>query len=563
MSLDVPTVPQSVAAGPAHAPAGDAHPALLPEAEPLAAQAWLCRELSRLAAPAKSGHAALRAMLVLDPHAHRVGKRLRTAYAEGGVDLRAFDPRFLISARLLSRSFAQAYERLLAHLQVQEGETVRGNRVIVTVQLFRHRQSELLLRLLRYKRHSAEQWRQLYAAYKFAQAHGFENDPLPPIGERDPRGERSIHHHFIELLLLGAMDTGALSPRELLWASEWLADWSRLLKLEPITAKEAARRIDQGFAVDLGGMDGLVRLEAGTAADLFLDTTALMTSIDDEIADLNQSVDDEPAPPSAARDAAIALLSKLRILFSPQPVQFTRRGERVFVSTAVQSMCGLKHVVRIVREETQRRSAPRAPRTRDAITISPAGGSAESFPGTVFHAATPAPLTISSPTIRSPGTWQARDWSDSGCRLRGRAADLNEVIPGSLIIIREHQDAAWTVALVRRLRRLMVDHVEISLEFIGRKPRYVKLLAAQEALPPASPDELPPKRKAFGAIYLPLSEKRPTLPIKTLVVPVAAYEPGRIVTLLASEARYWLRFNKALEHHADFVWTTFTLTAKD
>jgi hypothetical protein len=561
MPLDAPTLPQPVAAVPPSGTVSDTFPALLPEADPLAAQALLCRELSRLAAPVQSGHAALRAMLVLDPHAHRVGKRLRTAYAEGDARSRAFDPRYLISARLLSRSFAQAYERLLAHLQQVGVESSRSNLLVVTVQLFRHRQSELLLRLLRYKRHSAEQWRQLYTAYRFAQEHGFENDPLPPLGERDARGERSIHHHFVELLLLGAMDTGALSPRELLWASEWLPDWSRMLKLEPVDATKALSRIDQGFGVDLSGMDGLARLEAGVAADLFLDTTALMSTIDDEIADLNQSGDDEPARPSAARDAAIALLSKLRILYSPEPVQFTRRGERVFVSTSVQSMCGLKHVVRIIREEAQSRGGNTRPRSRDAITISPGGGAADSFPGTVFHAAAPAPLTISSPTIRAPGAWQARDWSDSGCRLRGRASDLNEVIPGSLMTIREHQDAPWTVALVRRLRRLMVDHVEISLEFIGRKPRYVKLLMASDSLPVA-PSDAPPKRKAFGAIYLPLSEKRPTLPIKTLVVPVAAYEPGRTVTLLASEARYWLRFNKALEHHADFVWTTFTLTAK-
>ena len=179
MSLDVPTIPQSVAAGPTPAAAVDAVPALLPEAEPLAAQAWLCRELSRLAAPAQTGHAALRAMLVLDPHAHRVGKRLRTAYAEGGTNLRPFDPRFLISARLLSRSFAQAYERLLAHLQVLGGETARTNLVIVTVQLFRHRQSELLLRLLRYKRHSAEQWRRppLLRGVGIEQRRGGEENP--------------------------------------------------------------------------------------------------------------------------------------------------------------------------------------------------------------------------------------------------------------------------------------------------------------------------------------------------------------------------------------------------
>ena len=107
----------------------------------------------------------------------------------------------------------------------------------------------------------------------------------------------------------------------------------------------------------------------------------------------------------------------------------------------------------------------------------------------------------------------------------------------------------------------MVDHVEISLEFIGRKPRFVKLIAARSPTPSAGDDENG-KRKTFGALYLPLSEKRPTLPIKTMLVPIAAFDEGRVMTLMSSEARYSLRFNKALEHHADFVWTTFTLLAR-
>ena len=277
---------------------------------------------------------------------------------------------------------------------------------------------------------------------------------------------------------------------------------------------------------------------------------------------LNRSVDDDPAEPSAARQASIALLSKLRILYSPDPVEFTRRGERISIAASVQTMCGLVHIVRTVREEAQSRGRGVANPTSPlaALTVSPNSGYADSFPGTVFHAASPAPLTISTTTVRAPGTWQARDWSDSGCRLRGRAADLNDVIPGSLMTIREAHDVAWTVAIVRRLRRLMVDHVEISLEFIGRKPRYVKLVPPSHALPTG--DAANGKRRPFGAIYLPLSEKRPTLPIKTLVVPVEAFDEGQLVTLLSSEARYSMRFNKALEHHAGFVWTTFTLLAR-
>jgi hypothetical protein len=564
MSLAAPATPHDLAAGPAKGAAEDAFRALLPGADPLAAQTLLCKELSRLSGPAQTTDAVLRAVLALDAHAHHVAKRLLTAYAEGEADARPFDARFLISARLLSRSFAQAYERLFAHLQSPAAGAWRQDVVTVIVQLFRHRQAELLLRLLRYKRDSSEQWRQLYGAYRFAQANALENEPVASIDDlRHTRG-RSTQQHLIEMLLISAMNTGQLSPRELVWASNWLSGWSTLLTLQEVDADDAARLGDHGFAVDLDGSEGLIRLQPGQGAHLHLDTSALMTRIDAEIVELNRSADDEPVESSAGRAAAIALLTKLRILYSPEPVQFTRRGERVTIAASVHTLCGLGRIARTVREEAQSRSGGPSTRTRprDPITISPGSSYADSFPGTVFHAASAAPVSISASTIRPPGTWQARDWSDSGCRLRGRAADLNEVIPGALMTIREGQDAPWTVAIVRRLRRLMVDHVEISLEFIGRKPRYVKLVGAAEEPAAGSTDEPKPKRKTFSAIYLPLSEKRPTLPIKTLIVPVAAFEEGQLVTLVSSEARYTMRFNKALEHHADFVWTTFSLLAR-
>ena len=563
MSLGAPEVPNTLAPVPANGTAEEAFRAPPPDADPLAAQSLLCKELSRLAAPSQSGEAALRAVLILDPHALRVGKRLLTAYAEGADQSRAFDARYLISARLLSRSFAQAYERLLAHLETPAGETWRRSVVTVLVQLFRHRQSELLLRLLRYKRDSSEQWRQLHTAYRFAQSHALDDHAPSPAGDGEVAGERTVQHHFIELLLVGVMNTGQLAPRELVWASSWLADWSTLLTLQPVHA-DAPQRGNAGFVVDLDGNEGLTRAEAGVRADLRLDTTPLIARIDEEIAALNAPREDGTLDPSSGRDAAIALLAKLRVLFSPDPVQFTRRGDRTALSATVQSTCGLRQTVRAVREEAHRRAGAltTSARQREDITISPNSGYGDSFPGTVFHAgASQAPLTISSPTVRSPGTWQAKDWSDSGCRLRGRAADLNDVIPGSLLCIRQHDDAPWIVSIVRRLRRLMVDHVEVSLEFIGRNPRFVKLIAARDG-PPLPGDEADARRRTFGALYLPLSERRPTLPIKTMLVPVAAFEEGRVMTLMSSEARYALRFNKALEHHADFVWTTFALMAR-
>ena len=101
-----------------------------------------------------------------------------------------------------------------------------------------------------------------------------------------------------------------------------------------------------------------------------------------------------------------------------------------------------------------------------------------------------------------PQTWQVKDRSDSGCRMRGQIENLNRVIPGSLIAIRDSATAPWIVSVVRRFRRLMVDHVEIGVEYLGRKPRYVKLVAdidpngATNAVPDDSVEMF---RRAFPA----------------------------------------------------------------
>lgn len=541
-----------------------ADPASTPLAheDPLATQSRLCRDLARLGIPRDWNENDLRAVLVLDQHAHVTTRRLLTAYVEGNAQQNLFDARYLISARLLSRSFAQAHERLLAPMQERAADRWRKGGVTLLVQLFRHREAELLLRLLRYKRHGSEQWRQLHDAYRMAQTRSLAHEPAYSVADHESETERTLHRQFIDLLLLGALSTGQFSPRELLWASDWIAGWSGGLRLQPFDAADASRRGATGFVVDLAGSEGLKRSRLGVQGDLHLDTAPLIATIDREIAALSGSAADDPGEaPSTGHDASIALLSKLRILFSPKPVHITRRGDRKHIAMAVQSVSALRYIVQVVREEEKNRAREfaKASGRAEGITITqPSRGAHAGSPTSVFHARSAAPLTISAETVTAPKAWQVRDWSDSGCRLRGRAADLNEVIPGSLISLRENPDADWTIAIVRRLRRLMVDHVEMSLEFIGRKPRFVKLIDGPWPVPIAM-DAAGFRPRSFGALYLPISERRPTLPIKTLVVPVHTFSVGRVVSILSSSGTYSLRFNKPLEQHADFVWTTFSL----
>ncbi len=536
----------------------------LPRQDPIEAQRLLCEAVSRLVSSRAPDERQLSALLTFDQHAHPISKRLLILYADGDAQLRSLDRQFFIAAQRLSRSFAQACEHFLAHIENSADKSWHARACTVLVQLFRHRQVELLLRLFRYKKRNSELWRQLHAAYQSARAQGLASDCLP----RSPAEDRSapeptVEQQFIQILLLGVMSTGQFSPRELLWAGHWIARWRVLLTLQSIEADGRTRGERNGFVVDLRGAEGPRRFSSGETGDLLhLDTAPLVAAIDETIAALDDAPTPSHSPIPTEKDPQVALLSRLRTLFAPVAVHIERRGERKPVAYSVQAISGLPHIVQMLREETQRKkkqNATSAAQLED-ITILPTGGHTR-MSTSVLGTGGLGSFSIATTFGARPQVWQVKDHSDSGCRMRGQTSDLNGLIPGSLIAFRESENAQWTVGVIRRLRRLMVDYVEISVEHIGQRPRYVKMVTG-DPLAPLVNDVPNNNQKCFGALYVPASEKHPTMPIQTLLVPATAFNAGAAITLLSSKATYTLRLNKPLERQAGFVWTSFAVVDK-
>jgi len=107
----------------------------------------------------------------------------------------------------------------------------------------------------------------------------------------------------------------------------------------------------------------------------------------------------------------------------------------------------------------------------------------------------------------------------------------------------------------------MVDHVEIGVEHIGRSPRFVKLVTEWPGVPPGVELADIPQR-CFAALYLPPSERQPTMPINTLLLPACDFKADSTITLLSSDATYTLRLNEPIQHHFEFIWTSFTVVDK-
>src|SRR5437764_9326640 len=118
-----------------------------------------------------------------------------------------------------------------------------------------------------------------------------------------------------------------------------------------------------------------------------------------------------------------------------------------------------------------------------------------------------------------------------GCLIRGQTLDTQQSLPGSLMALRD-KDAAWTVAVVRRLSKVGGALVELGVEYIGRNPQRVVMLSG------GAGNE---KRDKFVALYLPESDAYPQIPIKTLIVPAQEYAPARVLTMVSTASETAIR----------------------
>ena len=520
----------------------------MPPQDPIAAQKILCETLALLGREDVSDPMQLQALIALDAHARLVCDRLLARYVDGDAQLRLLDRKVMVAAMRLCQSMALAFEYFLGACGRTEGEPASACSAVI-VHLFYHRQVEFLLRFFRFKKRNAEQWLALHETYRFALERGLHRQPVRMTGGAS--ATRTPEQQYIQILLLEVMNGGQFSPREALWAYHWFARWCTGLGLDPSPPSRVGGTEATGFEINLSGSEGPARpAAAATGHCLYFDPATLQQRIDDELAALTA------ADPAAARRPALegqrALLIKLRVLFASRQTRAVRRGERESEGLTVQTVVGLPAIVRVLREAVPTR--PESVRPSGALNEA----TIDAMDAPTRTPALTAWGTGDFGSNDAPQSWQIKDRSDSGCRMRGKTADLNRVIPGSLIACRASGNAPWSIGTVRRLRRLMVDHVEIGVEYIGSNPRFVKMVADHHL--DASVDGLlAAGLKCFGALYMPPSERFPVMPIKTLLLPAREFRADGRMTLLASNAVYALRLNEPIQRQFEFVWTSFTI----
>lgn len=517
--------------------------------EPMTAVRSICDALAQSVGRRPPHCDRLRALFTFDRHSQLLLERLLLRFAAVSADLPLVERQVRHAVFELSRAYAQGYSHYLRHIRDKRPgkEWIDGIPAIL-VRLFYHRQIELLLHLFRYEPWPRGRWRELHDAYRWGR-----RERAPAIVTAGSNGERqssiSPETMYTRVLLTQLLDSGQFLAPELAAARKWIGRWSRLVSLRAWTRDGSSTT---GFIVDISGADGLKRPPAGHPGEwLWLDSTPIALAIDEDLAAAEGST-----PTSRARRQA--LLSRLKVVYAPRATRIERRGERDAAAlTSVQATIGgLASIFSMLRNES-RRAAGTVPApvgaAYESLTVSDTrehSGAPAVAGGSFEDSLSPFPVTASFGVPQL--SWQVRDRSRSGSRLRGRVSNPRRTVPGSLTAFRDDEHTPWTLAVVRRLKRLPGSNVEIGVEHLGRNPQPVVLLALQLSAAGA-------KRERFPALYLRGGAFPVNSLVKTLVLPATQFEPGRLLAMIATGKEVHIRLKESIEHQTDFVWALFEL----
>ena len=527
----------------------------LPKNDPVAAQKAMCEALAAPVARSDLDADRLCALLALDQRAHAVVEALLTADTASDAD-QSSEALPWQSAFDLCWSFGRAYGPFLR--SACDGRASQGWRKYepqLLLRLFRHRRLELLLRPFIDERSTLFGWKELHAAYRFAQSRGLLHDELPIQRSGSPlAGETTLEREYILVLMQDLVNGGHFPPRDALWIAERVQHWCREAALEPVESQSARHR----FVVDPHGDAGLARSEREPAStSLHFDVEPLLRSIREDVATPHDAPDrpSESASPGHARK--LALLSKLETLCAPERPVIARRGAREPTAVPVEVVVGISRIMRMLRRAPDEVGAgvPCSAPSGDDVTIAGFGATIEgSTSGQIAGMGT---QSSASGAGTAPGLLTMADRSDSGCRLHGPALAATRTQPGALIAFRADPASPWTLAIARRVRkRLAGKRIEIGAEYLGKGPRLVVVVQdANAATSERSGGSLP----RFGALYLSESTEYPVLPMKTLILPARGIAPGARLSVRSRMAIHTIQLKEPLEEQADFIWSPFEL----
>ena len=522
----------------------------LPSNDPLVAQRSIVAELRAVAErSARRGPSTLEAVFCVDAYANGLARTLTAQYVQHVGRSTKIGDQLWQALFELAQGFQECYAAFARDLGDQPpGGKWRALLPGLIGRQIAYLRQDAKLRLYRCERWDAAKWTGLFGIFMRGCGYRFEREPLrlTPMG-----GPTTIEREFLMTLLLHLANPGNLTPNEVEWIAEQLDAWCQPLRLTVTPSSSTT------FYVDLAGSTGLRRRSLAPLEGrvLFVDLRPLHALLVQNRTVLEQAVRNEPRSESTSRHREqFGLFNKLASRIDPEYRPLARRGERKLESGPVDAVVGFPSICTYLRRDDAVAIAPIGTGRSfgNAMEIAVFGRAREPSPGL-------RPGSGQPPASTAPGgTWEMKDISASGFRLNAPMGAASELKLNTLVAIRRHDQEAWVLGIIRRMRRLSAQEAEIGLQLIANSLATADLCEQRKVreseysvngkIPAATGPE-------FQGLFLSFNQREGEPPVQSLIVPAVEYHASRYYTLRTGGSPRTIRYGRVLERHADWAWT--------
>lgn len=526
--------------------------ATLPD-DPLTIHGEVLGELGRIAEQAaRRTPQRLEAVFFLDQHCAAIRKSLTVQYIEHASRSSKIEHQLWSALFDLTQAFLFAYYAFAREVS-HHAQSPKWQQLLpeLLCRQIVHMGLDAKVRLYRYEQWIPAKWVELHSLFSLACSRQIDRTQLPRGGGS---GATTIEHEFLVVLLLQLMNAGNMTARHLEWVANELDEWCAPLRLslEPSSVTS--------FYVDLGSREGLRRRTPAPLEGrvLFLDTRPMHSVLTQNVMMLEQKIRAQPLSERAPkRTEQLGLLAKLASQVDPEFKPFARRGERTAAAGTVDAIVGFSRISAFLREEDL-----------GAMPIVEVGG--KSFGGTLELAVfgrnrnevdrrTEQAKRRFAQYAAPGGPWEVKDVSQTGFRLIAPMSVANTVTLGALAAIRPQGQAAWTLGIVRRMKRMTADRAEIGLQVIANTLAGVDLVDKRKASGndySVDGEVATISGRTVHALFLALRKREGDSAVQSLVVPAAEYQPAKRLHLVTAKASQPIRFGRLLEQQPEWVWAT-------
>ena len=525
-----------------------------PAGDPLAVHGQVLAELGRVAErTARRTPSRLAAVFELDARCAPLRESLTAQYIEHANRSSKIEHQLWSALFDLSQAFLLAYQAFAREMPAR-AHTAKWRELLPELVCRQVIQlgCDARTRLYRFEQWIPAKWAELHGLFSLACSQQIERVPLPV----SKGGVTStIEHEYLMVLLLQLVNAGNLTPRQLDWIAGELPEWTVALRLniEPSSVTS--------FYVDLASREGLKRRPAVPLEGrvLFLDTRPMHSMLTQNVMMLEQKIKAQPlSERTPKRTEQLGLLTKLASQVDPEFKPFARRGERTAAAGTVDAIVGFAKISGFLRDE-------------DLAGVPIMDAQGKSFGGTLELAVFGRNRNEGDRRVEQSrrrfaqfaapgGPWEVKDISQTGFRLLAPMSVANAVTLGSLAAVRPQGQTAWTLGIVRRMKRLTADRAEIGLQVIANTLAGVDLVEQRKTAVDGNysvdGEVATISGRTIHGLFLALRKRETDVAVQSLVVPAAEYQPAKRLRLVAGKTSQPIRFGRLLEQQPDWVWAT-------